>query len=251
MPIHFARRLTGHRRSVEADRHLGLTLAFVAGAINAGGFLAVRQYTSHMTGIVSAMADHLVLQDYALVLGGMGAILSFLMGAACTSVMVNFARQRHLYSEYALVLLVEAILLLGFGLLGVRLAAIHGWFVPVTVVLLCFIMGLQNALITKLSRAEIRTTHLTGTITDIGIELGRLAYWRGSADAARGAAQRARLRMLCMLVLCFFVGGAAGAFGFKHFGYLSTVPLAVLLIALAIVPMLDDLMTLYRRLGAR
>ena len=50
-------------------------------------------------------------------------------------------------------------------------AAIAAWsqlFVPVTVVLLCFIMGLQNAVITKLSRADIRTTHITGIITDIG-----------------------------------------------------------------------------------
>ena len=36
--------------------------------------------------------------------------------------------------------------------------------------------GLQNALITKLSRAEIRTTHITGIVTDIGIELGKLLY---------------------------------------------------------------------------
>lgn len=61
MPIKYARRLTGSERSRHANRHLGFALAFVAGAANAGGFLAVQQYTSHMTGIVSAMADNLVL----------------------------------------------------------------------------------------------------------------------------------------------------------------------------------------------
>lgn len=250
MPINFARRLTSHRRSAAADRHLGFTLAFIAGATNAGGFLAVQQYTSHMTGIVSGMADHLVLADYALVLAGLGALLSFMLGAACTAVMVNLARQRHLVSAYALPLLVEAILLLCFGLLGVRLSAMDGLFVPVTVMLLCFIMGLQNAVITKISRAEIRTTHLTGTITDIGIELGKLAY-RGASrgNPGRVTVNKARLQLHAMLVLCFLVGGVLGALGFKHIGYRSTVPLAVLLIMLAIVPTLDDLVALYRRNG--
>ena len=64
MPLNYARRLTGRERTAEANVRLGFVLAFVAGATNAGGFLAVHQYTSHMTGIVSAMADHLVLGAY-------------------------------------------------------------------------------------------------------------------------------------------------------------------------------------------
>jgi len=252
VPIHFARRLTGHQRSLEANRHLGVALAGIAGAINAGGFLAVQQYTSHMTGIVSSMADHLVLGRYAPVLAGVGAILSFLAGAACTALMVSAARRRRMHSEYALPLLLEALLLLGFGLLGARLSAIDGLFVPATVMLLCFIMGLQNALITKLSRAEIRTTHLTGTITDIGIELGKLAY-RKLAPAAADAIvpNRERLRIHCLLVLSFFAGGVLGALGFAHVGYLSTVPLALVLSVLAIVPAMDDLARLQRRLARK
>ena len=70
MPINYVRRLTGRKRTASANRHLGFALAFVAGAINAGGFLAVQQYTSHMTGIVSSMADSLVLGAYDVVLGG-------------------------------------------------------------------------------------------------------------------------------------------------------------------------------------
>lgn len=247
MPIHFARRLTGHKRSVDANRHLGVTLAFIAGAINAGGFLAVQQYTSHMTGIVSSMADHLALQNHAPVLAGFGAILSFLLGAACTALMVSHARQRRMHSEYALPLLLEAVLLLGFGLLGGHLATIEGLFVPLTVMLLCIIMGLQNALITKLSRAEIRTTHMTGIITDIGIELGKLAYRRGAPGADRVMVNRDRLRIHAMLLLSFFFGGVTGALGFTHIGYRSTVPLAVVLCVLAIVPAFDDLARLRRR----
>jgi uncharacterized membrane protein YoaK (UPF0700 family) len=249
MPINYARRLTGRKRSAASDRHLGFALAFVAGATNAGGFLAVQQYTSHMTGIVSAMADNISIGAYDLVLGGAGGLMSFLMGAACSAVMVNYARRRRLHSEFALTLLFEAFLLVCFGVLGARLSQIEGLFVPVTVMLLCFIMGLQNAVITKLSRAEIRTTHITGIVTDIGIELGKLIYWNSSdgSEQDKVLANRGRLTVLASLVACFFVGGVTGAVGFKHIGYISTVPLAMLLVGLAVVPVIDDLAMLLRQ----
>ncbi|SFV17244.1 YoaK family protein [Pseudoduganella namucuonensis] len=246
MPIHYARKLTGSKRSADANQQLGVLLAFVAGAINAGGFLAVQQYTSHMTGILSHMADSLALGAYRLMLPGLGALLSFLAGAACSTLMVNFARQRKLHGEYANPLLLEAFLLLCFGVLGARLASIDGLFVPLTVMLLCFLMGLQNALITKISKADIRTTHITGIVTDIGIELGKMLYWNGPGAAHPVRADRQRLRVLCLLGLAFFVGGVAGALGFKHMGYVATIPLALLLVALASVPAVDDLLDVTR-----
>ncbi len=250
MPINYVRRLTSAKRTTAANRHLGFALSFVAGAINAGGFLAVQQYTSHMTGIVSAMADNVALGGYTLVLAGTGALLSFVLGAAFTAVLVNHARRRRLYSEYALPLMVEAVLLICFGLLGAQLSRVEGLFVPVTVMLLCFIMGLQNALITKISNAEIRTTHLTGIVTDIGIELGKLFYWnvQDGSDRPKVLADRGRLTVLLTLLASFFIGGLAGAAGFKYVGYVSTVPLALILIALAVIPTFDDFTTLVRRL---
>jgi uncharacterized membrane protein YoaK (UPF0700 family) len=243
VPLHFARSLTGRNRTLRANRILGVTLAFVAGAINAGGYLAVQRYTSHMTGVVSAMADNLALGNLTLVLVGLGALLSFLLGAACSAVMVNYARRHDMHSEFSLPLLLEAALLLVFGLLGARLMGVAGLFVPVTVMLLCFMMGLQNAVISKLSNAEIRTTHVTGLVTDIGIEIGKLLYWnRGPAAAGPTVlANRQRLRILVSLVAAFFIGGVVGALGFQSVGYISTVPLAVLLVLLAGMPAIDDL----------
>ncbi len=243
MPINYARRLTGKNRSREANKQLGYVLAFVAGATNAGGFLAVQQYTSHMTGIVSAMADQLALGAVDLALAGFGALLAFLCGAASSAVMVNFSRRRKLHSEFAFPLLIEAGLLLCFGLLGARMAHVGGLVVPLTVMLLCFMMGLQNAVITKLSNAEIRTTHITGIITDLGIELGKLCYWNRSPVEHRPPvrADGERLRVLATLAFAFFFGGLAGAFGFKTIGYMATVPLALTLMALVIVPIADDL----------
>jgi uncharacterized membrane protein YoaK (UPF0700 family) len=187
------------------------------------------------------------------VLGGAGALVSFLAGAATSAVLVNYARRRRMHSEYALPLLVEASLLICFGVLGARLSSMRGLFVPVTVMLLCYIMGLQNAVITKLSHAEVRTTHLTGIVTDIGIELGRLLYRNapGRPSHLRVLANRDRLRVLTLLVVFFFLGGLIGAVGFKHIGYVSTVPLALLLLMLAIVPAFDDVTNLARRWSRR
>lgn len=250
MPLLYVRSLSRRQRSEHANQHLGLVLTFVAGAINAGGFLATHQYTSHMTGIVSSMADHLALGAFDLFLSGLGGLLSFLIGTILSTIMVNYAKRRRMNSTYALPLLLEATLLLVFGMLGAQLSQIDGLFVPVTVMLLCFIMGLQNALITKITHAEIRTTHITGIVTDLGIELGRLLYWNRTDPSQRGpvVANRPRIKLLGSLLFSFSSGGFIGALGFKHLGYFSTVPLALLLVGLAMLPAIDDCIVFFRHL---
>jgi len=240
--IRYLRFLSGSERSRESNRHLGFTLAFVAGAVNAGGYLAVSQYTSHMTGILSSMADNLALSQLRLVASGLAAWLSFIVGAATSAILINWARRRKLRSEYAMALMFEAVLMLVFGFLGATLKVFVGFFVPATVLLLCYLMGLQNAIITKVSQAEIRTTHMTGNSTDLGIELGKLFYWnRDAAAQGKVLANRERMSMLAGLIGFFVLGGFLGALGFKHAGYVSTVPLAVLLFVIAVVPVWDDL----------
>jgi uncharacterized membrane protein YoaK (UPF0700 family) len=236
MPIPFLQRLAGRERSRRRNRQLGGVLAFVAGAINAGGFLAVQRYTSHMSGIVSAMADDLAVGSIALALAGLASLLAFVAGAATTTVLISWARRRELQSKYALALLLEAALLLLFGVAGANLHNFAQLLVPSTVLLLCFIMGLQNAIVTKISHAEIRTTHMTGVITDLGIELGRLLYWNRSADTPQRpavVANRDKLTVLSTLLVLFFGGGVIGALMFKHLGYSATVPFAIGLALLA------------------
>jgi uncharacterized membrane protein YoaK (UPF0700 family) len=233
----FLHSLTTRVRTRRANRQLGGVLAFVAGAVNAGGFLAVQRYTSHMSGIVSGIADDLVLGQAALA-------LAFVGGAATTAVLINWARRRQLHGEFALSLMLEAALLLAFGLLGANLELFVDVFVPSTVLLLCFIMGLQNAIVTKISQAEIRTTHMTGVITDLGIELGRLAYWNRTSEANTahvGRPDRDKLKIHAVILALFFIGGLAGALAFKRVGFLATVPIAALLTAMAAPPLLRDL----------
>lgn len=234
------RGFTGLQRTPQTDLKLGSVLAFVAGAANAGGFLAVGQYTSHMTGMLSSVADHLVLGQLTLALAAVGAVLAFLLGAMTTAWLVNWGMRRELRSAYGLPLIVEAAALLVFGLFGAAIGLMTPVFLPLTVVLLCFIMGLQNAVITKISRSVIRTTHVTGLITDLGIELGKLLYVNRQAGTMPVVADRRRLRVHSQLIACFFVGGIAGALGFKHLGFVSTVPLAALLLLLVLRPALDD-----------
>jgi uncharacterized membrane protein YoaK (UPF0700 family) len=244
MPIQFLHGLTSKMRTRRTNRQLGAVLAFVAGAVNAGGFLAVHRYTSHMTGIVSAVADDLATGSIALAIAGLMLVIAFTSGAVATTLMINWARRHQIHSKYALALLLEAGLLLVFGLVGANLAVHAYLLVPATVLLLCFIMGLQNAIVTKISQAEIRTTHMTGVITDLGIELGRLIYWNRSRhrnDIHFVKANRDKIFIHGTILGLFFLGGIVGALAFKFMGFSATIPIAVLLVAVASPPILLDL----------
>jgi uncharacterized membrane protein YoaK (UPF0700 family) len=242
MPIDYLTRLTAQERTATANLHLGVLLAFVAGALNAGGFLAIGQYTSHMTGIVSAAADNLVVGNAGLAVAGGLSLLSFMAGAATTAWLVSYARRHAAGNIFAAPLRIESALLLAFGLVGGTLRLHEVVSISLTAILLCFTMGLQNALVTKISNAEIRTTHITGLITDIGIELGKLIYWNRSRDVSSHTvlANRSRLRVHGALALAFFVGGLMGALGFKHAGFSFTILLAVPLIAMSLAPALQS-----------
>jgi uncharacterized membrane protein YoaK (UPF0700 family) len=230
------RDLLAPQRHDLSNQRLGVILAFVAGAANAGGFLVVGRYTSHMSGIVASMANDLAAHAWPAALSGLALVAAFTCGAAGTAVMVNLARRSQLHSVYALPILVEALLLSLLGMLGSHLASFDELTVPVAALLLCFMMGLQNALITKASDAIIRTTHVTGMVTDLGIELGKLFYWnRHPEDQAtpKVLANRPKMRILALLLGAFFGGGLAGAWGFANLGFIFVAPFVLLLLALA------------------
>jgi uncharacterized membrane protein YoaK (UPF0700 family) len=232
---------TDIHRNPGANLRLGCTLCGIAGATNAGGFLAVGQYTSHMSGILSSVADNLILGQVQLAMASVALVLSFLLGAMTTAWMVNWSLRRQMRSAFARPLLIEAGLLLVFGIFGAAINHFATLFVPLTVLLLCFIMGLQNAVITKVSHAEIRTTHVTGLLTDLGIELGKVFYFNRSSFPQKVVSNRRKLRILSLLISSFFGGALLGAYGFKTFGYIATLPLALIPIVLTWGPIVDDL----------
>jgi uncharacterized membrane protein YoaK (UPF0700 family) len=231
-----------HRDRTEAsDRHLAFYLTFIAGAANAGGFMAVHQYTSHMSGIVSSLADNLVLGEIELLLSGLVALVFFLFGAGISAILINWGRRRDLRSIYALPLALEACLLVVFALSDL-LGPIDRALTFMIIALLCFVMGLQNAIITKLSGARIRTTHVTGLVTDTGIELGKLFYWNGKAQngLAPVKADMPKLWLLSRMVALFFLGGVSGALLFQRIGISAAIFLAVPVAILAVFPLLED-----------
>lgn len=248
--LKYSRRLSGKIRTQSANAELACILSFVAGAINAGGYLAVREYTSHMSGIVSHMADMFALGDWHIVLWGLGAVMAFMAGSATTTIIIHSARNAYLQSEYALAIFLEAGALMVFGLLdGVQ------WYLPwlwtsLTVAVLCFIMGLQNAIITDISHYGLRSTHVTGTVTDIGIELGRLIYWnRGARKDPNLLPVRSNLKkfkLLLWVLVLFFVGGVIGALGFKYIGFAFTCGIASILVYVAAGPLWDDIKAILR-----
>jgi uncharacterized membrane protein YoaK (UPF0700 family) len=111
---------------------------------------------------------------------------------------------------------------------------------PVWVVIsiLCFTMGLQNAIITKASDARIRTTHITGLSTDIGIEIGKFIYSQFLKGNVRPDSKK--LGLHSGLLLSFLAGGVIGAFSFKYLGFVMTIPISLMLFIAASMPVIDD-----------
>lgn len=248
------RLLTSRHRAPSTNVALGMLLAFNAGAINAGGFLVLNMYTSHMSGFASQLADGLALENGTLLLNALGAILAFTTGAAVCAMLVNWGREHQLHSVYALPLMLEALLMFPFGLMGtVTLSWNTPFAVPLTVLLLSFIMGLQNAVGSKTSGGSIRTTHMTGNITDLGMELGKSFFFWSRSHAQPSMEQpltqpsmtaigysRRRMKISGGLLGMFILGGIVGALGFKYVGFICVVPLAALLLALSVPPFLRD-----------
>lgn len=202
------------------------------------GFVAVSVDTSHMTGMVASMADNTVLHGDRTAGVGVLALASFIMGAGECAILFNWARRRHLRARYAVVLAAEALLTLAFVLLAQVLTMPHRNLVFIAV--LCFTMGLQNAIITKISGSPIRTTHVTDMVTDIGIELGKAVYPKHAGDPEPVRAHGERLRMHTLLVLLFFLGGVLGAVGYRQLGFAPLLPGAVVLLLLSLPPILAD-----------
>ena len=232
MPL---RRLTARDRSATANWQLAALLAFTAGTVDVSGYLALRQFTSHMSGLVAAMAADIATQGFRAFTQPAVVLSCFLAGAASCAVLVNWERRRNRESLFAVPVLLEALLLASLAL---PLESRHLF---ITLCVLGFSMGLQNAIITKISHAEIRTTHITGMVTDIGIELGKALYWNRTTGRIPVHAERHRLLLLIMLVSLFFAGGTLGAFAYPRVGFLLRLPLAVLLAAPTILPIAADL----------
>jgi len=232
------RHLTHHVRTPMADARLGLLLAFIAGGINAGGALAIGRYTSHMTGFLSTLADEVTVGRAEMAWIAALALVSFFGGTILAAVLVNYSRQTRPHRQWALPLFLEGLLIAAFGMYGTCLPTTLQY-PAMGMMLLCGIMGLQNATITKIAPSPIRTTHVTGMFTDLGIEVGRWLFVKLWPLVRKEASvlplpdvNAAKARALASLIAGFFTGGLVGALGFSFAGLGFAFPFAAMLLAL-------------------
>lgn len=193
-------------------------LAFIAGCVNAVGLLGFQhQAISHVSGTVTLVATTALTGAPGQVLHLMGVLLSFLLGA-CVSGFTLSGRSVKLGRHYDVLLLVEAgMLLAAMALLSSGSGAGH--------YLASAACGLQNALATTYSGAVVRTTHLTGIFTDLGIMLG---------STLRGKTFDRRKAILFVLIAAGFVtGSGCGAWLFLVYGFWSLAVPAAICLALA------------------
>ncbi|MDQ2067524.1 YoaK family protein [Xinfangfangia sp. CPCC 101601] len=214
----------GDRRTLSVDLVLAASLSSVAGALNAVGFLLAGSFTANMTGNVSAFADHLAAGEVPLAWSFAGLVMAFIAGAALAALGVRLGVKRGLHSIYAVLIAVEAVLLIGLGWL-LQLGLSQGFLM---MLLLSLVMGLQNAVTTLISGARVRTTHISGMATDVGIELAALT---GGAASRKDALPRLKLHSLTLF--CFAAGGVIGALIFGIYGVQIFWMAGALLLALS------------------
>jgi len=229
--------MTARERTETANWQLAALLAFNAGAVDVTGLLGLQQFTSHMSGLTAGLAAEVGTHGLRMVAAPTSVLGCFIAGAAFCAVVVNWERRRNRESLFAVPVAIEALLLACVALFGGTRHLLG------SLAVMAFSMGLQNAVITKISDAEIRTTHVTGTITDIGIELGRLFYWNRTRRGTEVRADRRKLALLTLVVALFFGGGIVSAMAFPRLGFLLILPLAGMLAAITVAPIAADLRT--------
>lgn len=235
--------------SFRGFRMLGYVMAFLAGAINSGGFFAVARYTSHMSGEIARMADMLVIGEMRLALSSFIFLLCFIGGAMHANWLIIWGKRNRFRASYGLPIWIEACYLLVFGLLGAALSRFSvSFFTPPTIMILCFIMGMHNTVMTVLSNGVLRSTHMTGFATDIGIELSKALYRQHDprAKELNINPDRSKILLFSGLLLSFFLGGVVGAYGFHGLGFQFTLPVAFVLMILGIRPIWHDVKLRYR-----
>jgi uncharacterized membrane protein YoaK (UPF0700 family) len=226
----------GQAHSFTQQARLAISLSWIAGYTNALTVLACGQVTSHMSGNVSQVGVAAASGQWPQV-GYLAALVGwFLLGAFAAGVFTELGRARRFQSIYVLPMAVEAVLLAAFAVLvdwqavgELSASDAHAWltFLP------AFAMGLQNATITRISGGIVRTTHVTGVLTDLGLDLARMTFGvlghGRRLTPARAAQARWRALLLASIPASFALGAGLGALAFAFAQAWSMVPACALL----------------------
>ena len=144
-----------------------------------------------------------------------------------SSLILSFTGPNQRYS-YSIAIFIEIVILLFSALYGQRYdgSLISKEFFAGS---LLFAMGLQNALVSLISGSVVRTTHLTGTFTDLGIELAHLLNKKTQDHQALIA----KIKLRLVIIFFFMTGAVVGAYFFHHVGFKSFfAPIMILIYTL-------------------
>lgn len=205
----------------------GFVLAAMAGAINAVGFLGVHhQALAHMSGPLTILGNEIARSELGLAMATLLVVLAFFAGCGLSAAIIGPSSLK-LGRRYGVVLTLEAVMLT-LAWWGLRRG------LPGGECFAAFACGLQNAMASNYSGAVIRTTHMTGIVTDLGIAVGHLVR--------RAPVDRRRVGLFAVLLSGFLVGGVVGSYGFVTIGFNT------LLIPAVVAGLAGTLYTLFEHL---
>lgn len=164
---------SGQAYSFGKKARLAASLAWVGGFVDVVGVIELRVFTSNMTGNTAMIGQALSGAQWWNGFYVYALVTAFLFGAMLAGLLIEGARRLKYKSIYTVALAVEAVLLVAV----VLYQKLGGGNVYVLGILPCLAMGLQNATITRISGSVVRTTHVTGIVTDLGLELVQFLFW--------------------------------------------------------------------------
>ena len=203
----------GNRRAYGHDVRIAALLSLTAGLVNATGFLGFSVLTTNVTGHAALFAERMVMEDWKTSRVVALWMFLFLAGAFLSSMIINSVGRNQRFS-YVIPLLVEMTALILIGVLGYRYD--HSLVArELFAGSLLFVMGMQNAMVSMVSGSAVRTTHLTGTFTDLGIELAQ--FFKGEKKEL--STLKLKLKLRVTIIFCFLSGAIAGAYVFRYVRY--------------------------------
>ncbi|WP_433903674.1 YoaK family protein [Sphingobacterium puteale] len=220
---------------------LAALLSIVAGVVNIVGVLSFKTLTTNVTGHFAFFSEELYLNHYLFALLSILYVISFLLGAFVANTAMELTSRGRAHFSYSVPISIEIMLLTFVSFFNFPGANSSVW-LSCTLLLA---MGLQNALVTKISGSVVRTTHLTGLFTDLGIELSQVIFYKKTNERKR---LRRGILLKIIIIGGFFFGGIIGAFIYGWLGRKTLLlPVTALLIALCYDRLLLGLYRLKRR----
>lgn len=219
----------GRERSFVQNLRLAVLLSFVGGVVNVSGFLALKLMTTNVTGYLSNFAQEFLSFNKTAILKSVLLLVAFFMGAFTSHVILQIQKLIRNKVYFTVPLILEALLLAGVAYLEGNV--LHQYPMKIAYVLL-FAMGLQNSLVTFISKAVVRTTHITGIVTDLGIETARLFFYIRNKNVRRVLLSHIGLKL--SIIFSFGIGGIVAAYCFEWM-HLRTLYIGVAVILLTTV----------------